>query len=72
LAQERGYKVEYNPQQHGIPLKQGATDDKFALVYQLTKPIIKKTMTQQSIPDSSNTKVASKDTKPSEDGSGTG
>ena len=28
LAQERGYKVEYNPQQHGIPLKQGATDDK--------------------------------------------
>ena len=30
LAQERGYKVEYNPQQHGIPLKQGATDDKYA------------------------------------------
>ena len=28
LAQERGYKVEYNPQQHAIPLKQGATDDK--------------------------------------------
>ena len=28
LAQERGYKVEYNPQQHTIPLKQGATDDK--------------------------------------------
>ena len=32
LAQERGYKVEYNPQQHGIPLKQGATDDKYALL----------------------------------------
>ena len=31
LAQERGYKVEYNPQQHGIPLKQGATDDKYAV-----------------------------------------
>jgi len=66
LAQERGYKVEYNPQQHAIPLKQGATDDKFALVYQLTKPVIKKTTTQSSIPDVG-TKVASKDTKPSED-----
>jgi len=66
LAQERGYKVEYNPQQHAIPLKQGATDDKFALVYQLTKPVIKKTMTQSSIPDVG-TKVASKDAKPSED-----
>ena len=33
LAQERGYKVEYNPQQHGIPLKQGATDDKYAVLF---------------------------------------
>ena len=32
LAQERGYKVEYNPQQHAIPLKQGATDDKYAII----------------------------------------
>ena len=32
LAQERGYKVEYNPQQHGIPLKQGATDDKYVII----------------------------------------
>ena len=39
---------------------------RFALVYQLTKPVIKKTMTQSSIPDVG-TKVASKDTKPSED-----
>jgi len=44
---------------------------RFALVYQLTKPVIKKTATQSSIPDSG-TKIASKDTKPSEDGSGTG
>ena len=44
---------------------------RFALVYQLTKPVVKKTATQSSIPDSG-TKIASKDTKPSEDGSGTG
>lgn len=71
LAQERGYKVEYNPQQHGIPLKQGATDDKFALIYQLTKPVVKKPTAQTSSPDGG-TKVAAKDKKPSEDGSGTG
>ena len=29
LGQERGYKTNYPPQQHGIPLKQGATDDKY-------------------------------------------
>ena len=28
LAQERGYKIIYPPQQHGIPLKPGAMDDK--------------------------------------------
>ena len=28
LTEQRGYKVEYNPQQHGIPLKQGNMDDK--------------------------------------------
>ena len=28
LTEKRGYKVEYNPQQHGIPLKQGNVDDK--------------------------------------------
>ena len=28
LSMERGYKIMYNPQQHGIPLKQGSTDDK--------------------------------------------
>ena len=31
LVQERGYSVQYNPQQHGIPPKQGATDDKYVL-----------------------------------------
>ena len=28
LAEERGYKILYNPQQRSIPLKQGSTDDK--------------------------------------------
>ena len=28
LAQKRGYKVIYPPQQHGIPMKTGAMDDK--------------------------------------------
>ncbi len=28
LSRERGYKITYNPQQHGIPLKPGSTDDK--------------------------------------------
>ena len=28
LTVQRGYKVEYNPQQHSIPLKQGNMDDK--------------------------------------------
>ena len=28
LIQQRNYKIQYNPQQHGIPLKQGNTDDK--------------------------------------------
>ena len=28
LTLHRGYKVEYNPQQHNIPLKQGNIDDK--------------------------------------------
>jgi hypothetical protein len=28
LTKERGYKMMYSPQQHGIPLKQGSTDDK--------------------------------------------
>ena len=102
LAQERGYKVEYNPQQHGIPLKQGATDDKyallililylswlirwliafqllnihlsivrFALIYQLTKPVVKKAVTSSSIPDTT-AKLPVQDDKPSEEASGTG
>jgi len=73
LAQERGYKIDYNPQQHGIPLKQGATDDKFALVYQLSKTIVKKTATATSLQDSG-AKVTFKDKeqKPSGDGSGGG
>ncbi len=29
LTIQRGYKMEYNPQQHGIPLKQGNLDDKY-------------------------------------------
>ena len=29
LAQQRGYKLMYPPQQHGIPLKPGAIDDKY-------------------------------------------
>lgn len=29
LTEQRGYKIEYNPQQHGIPLKQGNLDDKY-------------------------------------------
>ena len=29
LVQERGYQIEYNPQQHGIPLKAGNVDDKY-------------------------------------------
>ena len=28
LTLHRGYKIEYNPQQHSIPLKQGNIDDK--------------------------------------------
>ena len=28
LAQQRGYKMIYPPQQHGIPMKTGAMDDK--------------------------------------------
>ncbi len=28
LTETRGYKMEYNPQQHNIPLKQGNVDDK--------------------------------------------
>ena len=28
LTEARGYKIEYNPQQHHIPLKQGNLDDK--------------------------------------------
>lgn len=71
LAQERGYKVEYNPQQHGIPLKQGATDDKFALIYQLTKPVVKKAVTSSSIPDTT-AKLPVQDDNPSEEASGTG
>ena len=39
LVQERGYKVMYNPQQHGIPMKKDQTDDKFALIYFLSKPL---------------------------------
>jgi len=38
LTEERGYKVEYNPQQHAIPPKQSNIDDKFALIYHLSKP----------------------------------
>lgn len=38
LTEQRGYKIEYNPQQHGIPLKQGNLDDKFAMIYHLSKP----------------------------------
>jgi len=39
LVQERGYSVQYNPQQHAIPPKQGATDDKFCMIYHLSKPV---------------------------------
>ncbi len=38
LCENRGYKIEYNPQQHNIPLKQGNMDDKFAIIYHLSKP----------------------------------
>ena len=37
LGQERGYKIDFNPQQHGIPLKQGATDDKYV---SFSRPLI--------------------------------
>lgn len=29
LIKDRGYRIAYPPQQHGIPLKQGSTDDKY-------------------------------------------
>ena len=45
--------------------------NRFALIYQLTKPVVKKATTQTSTPDSG-TKVPAKDTKPSENSSGTG
>jgi len=51
LAQERGYKIIYPPQQHGIPLKPGAMDDKFALLYQLSKEVIRKPKKEPSLPD---------------------
>ena len=28
LIEKRSYRIEYNPQQHAIPLKQGNLDDK--------------------------------------------
>jgi len=37
LMTERGYKVAFNPQQRSIPLKPGSTDDKFAMIYFLSK-----------------------------------
>ena len=44
---------------------------RFALIYQLTKPVVKKATTQTSTPDGG-TKVPATDKKPSEDSSGTG
>merc|ERR1711935_1019647 len=39
LAKEKGYKLKYPPQQRSIPLKAGSTDDKFAIIYFLSKPL---------------------------------
>ena len=35
LSEKRGYSIKGVPQQHGIPLKQGSTDDKYYLSFTL-------------------------------------
>ena len=44
---------------------------RFALIYQLTKPVVKKAVTSSSIPDTT-AKLPVQDDKPSEEASGTG
>ena len=44
---------------------------RFALIYQLTKPVVKKAVTSSSIPDTT-TKLPVQDDNPSEEASGTG
>eukprot|EP00094_Tigriopus_californicus_P010565 TCALIF_10193-PA protein Name:"Protein of unknown function" AED:0.00 eAED:0.00 QI:77/1/1/1/0/0.5/2/48/113 len=39
LTTQRGFSMKWNPTQHNIPLKPGNHDDRFAMLYHLSKTV---------------------------------